>query len=64
MTDTERSGADRVVEIRKLWTVFKTPDGDQVVHRDLDLTIVIEVTTEDVVPWPRLSVLGLTFRPK
>jgi len=34
MADTER-----VVEIRKLWTVFETPDGDQVVHRDLDLTI-------------------------
>jgi phospholipid/cholesterol/gamma-HCH transport system ATP-binding protein len=28
-----------VVEIRKLWTVFESPDGDQVVHRDLDLTI-------------------------
>jgi phospholipid/cholesterol/gamma-HCH transport system ATP-binding protein len=32
--------AERVVEIRKLWTIFKSPDGDQVVHRDLDLTIV------------------------
>jgi phospholipid/cholesterol/gamma-HCH transport system ATP-binding protein len=30
---------DPVVEIRKLWTVFESPDGDQVVHRDLDLTI-------------------------
>ena len=30
---------DAVVEIRKLWTVFESPDGDQVVHRDLDLTI-------------------------
>ena len=28
-----------VVEIRKLWTVFESPDGDQVVHRDLDLHI-------------------------
>ena len=28
-----------VVEIRKLWTVFESPDGDQVVHRDLDLRI-------------------------
>ncbi|MEB0057933.1 ABC transporter ATP-binding protein [Variovorax sp. LG9.2] len=28
-----------VVEIRKLWTVFKSPEGDQVVHRDLDLVI-------------------------
>ena len=26
-----------VVDIRKLWTVFKSPDGEQVVHRDLDL---------------------------
>ena len=30
---------DNVVEIRKLWTVFESADGDQVVHRDLDLTI-------------------------
>ena len=29
-----------VVEIRKLWTVFESDQGDQVVHRDLDLTIV------------------------
>ena len=28
-----------VVEIRKLWTIFKSPEGEQVVHRDLDLTI-------------------------
>lgn len=28
-----------VVEIRKLWTVFKNEHGEQVVHRDLDLTI-------------------------
>lgn len=28
-----------VVEIRKLWTVFKNPEGEQVVHRDLDLVI-------------------------
>ncbi len=28
-----------VVDIRKLWTVFKNPDGEQVVHRDLDLVI-------------------------
>ena len=33
------SEAPAVVEIRKLWTVFESPDGDQVVHRDLDLTI-------------------------
>jgi phospholipid/cholesterol/gamma-HCH transport system ATP-binding protein len=31
--------ASNMVEIRKLWTVFRSPDGDQVVHRDLDLTI-------------------------
>ncbi|AMM24491.1 ABC transporter ATP-binding protein [Variovorax sp. PAMC 28711] len=30
---------DNVVEIRKLWTVFESPEGDQVVHRDLDLSI-------------------------
>ena len=35
----ERGGSDNVVEIRKLWTVFEDPDGDQVVHRDLDLDI-------------------------
>ena len=35
MTDA----VENVVEIRKLWTVFSSPDGDQVVHRDLDLTI-------------------------
>jgi phospholipid/cholesterol/gamma-HCH transport system ATP-binding protein len=27
------------VEVRKLWTVFKSPGREQVVHRDLDLTI-------------------------
>jgi phospholipid/cholesterol/gamma-HCH transport system ATP-binding protein len=30
---------DNVVDIRKLWTVFESPEGDQVVHRDLDLSI-------------------------
>ncbi|MDM0107347.1 ATP-binding cassette domain-containing protein [Variovorax sp. J22R24] len=41
MTDTPNDNdAKSVVEIRKLWTVFKSPDGDQVVHRDLDLTIM------------------------
>ncbi|RZI97572.1 MAG: ATP-binding cassette domain-containing protein [Variovorax sp.] len=30
---------DHVVEISKLWTVFENAEGDQVVHRDLDLTI-------------------------
>ncbi len=34
------SNDNSVVEIRKLWTVFESPDGDQVVHRDLDLTIM------------------------
>ena len=28
-----------IVEIRKLWTVFESPDGEQVVHSDLDLDI-------------------------
>jgi len=28
-----------VVDIRKLWTVFKSADGEQVVHRDLDMHI-------------------------
>jgi phospholipid/cholesterol/gamma-HCH transport system ATP-binding protein len=28
-----------IVEIRKLWTVFESPDGDQVVHSDLNLDI-------------------------
>jgi phospholipid/cholesterol/gamma-HCH transport system ATP-binding protein len=28
-----------VVDIRKLWTVFKNADGEQVVHRDLELRI-------------------------
>jgi phospholipid/cholesterol/gamma-HCH transport system ATP-binding protein len=32
--------AQAVVEIRKLWTVFPRSDGEQVVHRDLDLTIM------------------------
>ena len=36
MTDVPGREAENVVEIRKLWTVFKSPDGDQVVHRDLD----------------------------
>jgi len=30
---------DNVVEIHKLWTIFSNPEGEQVVHRDLDLTI-------------------------
>ncbi|VWX58775.1 ABC transporter ATP-binding protein [Burkholderiales bacterium 8X] len=33
------AAGDPVVEIEKLWTVFESPDGDQVVHRDLDLSI-------------------------
>ncbi|MDR6534260.1 ATP-binding cassette domain-containing protein [Variovorax soli] len=40
MSDGNGKGSgEAVVEIRKLWTVFESPDGDQVVHRDLDLTI-------------------------
>ncbi|MDM0046838.1 ATP-binding cassette domain-containing protein [Variovorax dokdonensis] len=31
--------SDNAVEVRKLWTVFKSPGREQVVHRDLDLTI-------------------------
>lgn len=31
--------AENVVEIRKLWTVFKLPERDAVVHKDLDLTV-------------------------
>ncbi|MBO9652158.1 MAG: ATP-binding cassette domain-containing protein [Variovorax sp.] len=38
MTDLPNN-AQPLVEIRKLWTIFKTPDGPQVVHRDLDLSI-------------------------
>jgi phospholipid/cholesterol/gamma-HCH transport system ATP-binding protein len=29
-----------VVEISKLWTVFKTPESETVIHKELDLTIV------------------------
>ena len=28
-----------VVEIRKLWSAFGTPQGRMVVHKDLDLTV-------------------------
>jgi phospholipid/cholesterol/gamma-HCH transport system ATP-binding protein len=35
-SDTNPTNA---VEIRKLWTVFKSPGHEQVVHRDLDLDI-------------------------
>ena len=31
--------ADNVVEIRKLWTVFRTPERRFVIHKDLDLSI-------------------------
>ena len=31
--------APHVVDIKKLWTVFKTPSSEFTVHRDLDLTI-------------------------
>ena len=36
---TTPSSPGTVVDIRKLWTVFKNTDGEQVVHRDLDLHI-------------------------
>jgi len=44
VTHGPASGGDggegaNAVEIRKLWTVFKSPGREQVVHRDLDLTI-------------------------
>ena len=39
MIDAPAADAPQVVEIRKLWTAFHSPEGDQVVHRDLDLTI-------------------------
>ncbi len=35
----ERADHAPVVEIRGLWTVFRSPGHEQVVHRDLDLTI-------------------------
>ncbi|MNQ01754.1 Methionine import ATP-binding protein MetN [compost metagenome] len=37
MNAAATSPSNTVVDIRKLWTVFKSPDGEQVVHRDLDL---------------------------
>jgi phospholipid/cholesterol/gamma-HCH transport system ATP-binding protein len=36
MTETT---SNNIVEIKKLWTVFKNDDKDSVVHKDLDLTI-------------------------
>lgn len=33
------SSAATVIDIRGLWTVFRSPEGEQVVHRDLDLAI-------------------------
>lgn len=40
MIDTPTPDAPHLVEIRRLWTVFESPDGDeQVVHQDLDLDI-------------------------
>ena len=39
MIDAPPDDAPVVVDIRKLWTVFTSPDGEQVVHRDLDLSI-------------------------
>jgi phospholipid/cholesterol/gamma-HCH transport system ATP-binding protein len=37
--DRSTDRADNVVEIRKLWTVFTTPESEFVIHKDLDLTI-------------------------
>ena len=31
---------EAVVEIKKLWTVFKNGDKEAVIHKDLDLTVV------------------------
>jgi phospholipid/cholesterol/gamma-HCH transport system ATP-binding protein len=39
MIEAPRADAPSVVEIRRLWTIFKSADGEQVVHRDLDLAI-------------------------
>ncbi|RYF62401.1 MAG: hypothetical protein EOO22_27745, partial [Comamonadaceae bacterium] len=39
MIDAPALDAPVVVDIRKLWTSFSSPDGEQVVHRDLDLSI-------------------------
>jgi phospholipid/cholesterol/gamma-HCH transport system ATP-binding protein len=39
MKDAVASTVENVVEIRNLWTVFESPDGDQVVHQDLNLAI-------------------------
>ena len=30
---------ESVVEVRKLWTIFKNGDKETVVHKDLDLTV-------------------------
>ena len=38
MADTDTAAAN-VVEIKKLWTVFKNGDKESIVHKDLDLTI-------------------------
>ena len=32
--------ADAVIDIKKLWTVFKNGDKESVVHKDLDLTVL------------------------
>lgn len=34
-----RLAAEHVVEIQKLWTVYKTPEAEFVIHKDLDLNI-------------------------
>ncbi len=39
MQDIVSAVPPNVVEIKKLWTVFRSPEREQVVHRDLDLSI-------------------------
>ncbi|MES2529953.1 MAG: ATP-binding cassette domain-containing protein [Pseudomonadota bacterium] len=39
MIDAPPDDAPVVVDIRKLWTVFRSPEGEHVVHSDLDLRI-------------------------
>ena len=37
--DDSRFGHEQVVDIQNLWTVFKTPQGQAVIHKDLNLSI-------------------------
>jgi phospholipid/cholesterol/gamma-HCH transport system ATP-binding protein len=38
-SDLSRFDAPQVVQIRKLWTVFRTPEAEFVIHKDLNLDI-------------------------